>query len=373
MKSRYCGLAAVACAFPVLATGATLQTTVRVEAGATTVLPLDRVQLDMTAPTTTINDTLDTDTLAVPSGSAFAQLAAATSASKLAFGFQKFDFGPMIQQIGSVPSTASAFWRLKINGRAAAVGAADAILRQGDDVSWALVTDWEAPELSLTVSADLVRAGAPLKILVRRVDNLGRTTPASTAKVVIGTRTVAVDATGRATVRASSGMQHIQAVESPASGRVHSPSLSVCGFETTPTECGAPSQTDADTDFVAPQTVITGPGPRARITRLPALHGLVTRDRSKIASIMVALAKQSAGRCRFVGPSGRLGVARPCSQRRWLDATRLSATKWTFTLPGALPLGSYRAWSRATDSAGNRESARRPRLNLIGFTIGANS
>ena len=57
--------------------------------------------------------------------------------------------------------------------------------------------------------------------------------------------------------------------------------------------------------------------------------------------------------------------------RTWLTALRPSAINWVFTLRRNLPRGTYLVWSRAQDTAGNRETERRTRKNLVGFIAGA--
>ncbi len=372
MNVRSSALAVCVCAFPAAAAAATIPTTVRVEAPSGTVLPLGRVALDATPlSVVTINDTLDADTFDASSGSAFAQLAQAANGASVPFGFQPFSFGPMVQQIGAAASTSTAFWRFKVNGVAAAVGAADYTLRSGDDISWALVTDWEAPELALHVSGDVTRVGTPVVAAVRRIDNTGKSTPGNGVIVTYGGKRATTGALGTATFTAVAGVQQVQASASPASGPVRSASLAVCAWSTATVECPDASNAGQPADFVAPWTTITVPRGRATVARLRVLRGVVTRDRSKIASVHVAIAKREGTLCRFVQPNGRLGVAGSCASRTWLTARRPSATNWVYALRRTLPLGNYQLWSRGEDMAGNRETGRRTRMNLIGFTVGA--
>ena len=372
MKLRSYALAASVCALPAATAVAAMPTTVRVEAPGGSVVPLGRVAVDDTPlSVVTVRDTLDADTFDTASGSAFAQLAQATTTASVPFGFQPFSFGPMVQQIGTAASTATAFWRFKVNGAAAAVGAADYQLKAGDNVSWALVTDWEAPELALVVSGDVTRVGTPVLATVRRVDNAGKATPAIGVQVTYATKSATTDAAGTARFVAVAGVQQIQASSSPASGPVRSPALAVCAWSKATVECPDASKVGQPADFVAPWTTITAPRARATVVAPRMLRGLVTRDRSKIASVQVAIAKREGSLCRFVQPSGQLGVAGPCVSRTWLTALRPSAINWVFTLRRNLPRGTYLVWSRAQDTAGNRETERRTRKNLVGFIAGA--
>jgi hypothetical protein len=372
MKLRSYALAASVCALPAAtAAAAVVPTTVRVEAPGGSVLPLGRVSLDTATATVTVNDTLDADTVDAPSGSAFVQLAQASASANVPFGFQSFSFGPMIQQIGADASTSAAFWRFKVNGAAAAVGASDYTLKPGDDVSWALVTDWEAPELSLTVSGDVTRVGTPVVATVRRVDNSGKTTPGSGVTVTYGAKRATTNDAGTATFAAVAGVQQLQASASPASGPVRSASLTVCAWSTATTQCPDASSNGQPADFVAPWTTIIAPRGRSTVARPRVVRGLVTRDRSRIAWVRVAIAKREGAQCQFVQPSGRLGVATSCVNRTWLTARRPSATNWVYALRRTLPLGNYQIWSRSEDTAGNRETERRTRKNLVGFIVGA--
>lgn len=367
MKIRLRGLGAAWLALPAVALAAPITTTVRIESPAATVLPPTSVVVDPAGADVTVNDTTDADTFTTTAGSAFAQLGSATATAGMVLGFQSFAFGPMVERIGSASSTASAFWRFKVNGVAAAVGAADYTLQAGDSVSWSLVTDWEAPELAVAVSSDAVRVGSPFTVTVVRVDNAGATTPAAGATVHYGSATATADVGGTAVFAPSaSGVRAVRATESPASGTVRSESLDVCAYAADPTVCGLPAS--GGDDLVAPGTEILTPAAGARTAALRLVRGRVSPDRSDVAAVHVAIARRSGRLCRFMGPLGRFGARRSCANRRWLPA-RVSGTNWRYALPGPVPATRYRIWSRATDGAGNREHVTLAGINVIGLAV----
>jgi hypothetical protein len=80
-----------------------------------------------------------------------------------------------------------------------------------------------------------------------------------------------------------------------------------------------------------------------------------------VASVRVALAREVAhGRCRFVTVRRRFSRARSCRRARFLHVR--GAPTWTFAPKLRLTPGRYRLTARATDTAGNVESARAGRM-----------
>ena len=190
MRIRLLGVgAAMALVLPTLGAAAPITATVRVEGVDATVLPPTPITVD-DAPgaTMTVADSTDTDTVTVPASSALAQLARATTASGLPLAFQNLSFGAQILRIGAAtaPGATPPFWRLKVNGTAAPVGAGDYLLAAGDSVSWALVSDFDAHELDLAVSGDTYALGTSFTATVTSVDNTGAVTPAAGATVTYG-------------------------------------------------------------------------------------------------------------------------------------------------------------------------------------------
>lgn len=372
MKTRLLGVgAALVLAAPPLASAAPVTATVRVEGTSDTVLAATPIVVDDTAGATlTVRDTTDADTATVPAGSAMAQLAVATSGSGLPFGFKVFSFGQQVLRIGAATAseTATPFWRFKLNGKVADVGADQVALRTGDSVTWSLVSDWESHELDLTVAGDKVTLGGTVTATVTSVDNNGVASPAAGASVTYGPQTAIADATG--TARFATTAPGVQLVQATRSGEVRSQTRSVCVSGTDPTICSLPPATVTKTDTVAPGSQITAPISRRDYRALARIRGTVSPDRSDIAGVEVAIARKVGTRCAFIGPKGYIGRPKACTDRRYL-AARTSGTNWVYTPKRPLAKGTYVVWSRATDGAGNVESVAIAGVNVVSFTIGS--
>lgn len=356
-----------------IASAAPITTTLRIEGPTETVLPATSVTLDGAAPTMTVRDTTDTDTTDVPGASALAQLAATTSSAGLALGFQNFAFGPQILRIGPAvaPGATPPFWRYKVNGKTADVGAHQQILRAGDSVTWALVSDFDARELDVAVSSDKVALGGAFTVTVRSVDNAGAATPSAGATVTYGGQSATATVDG--TVTFATTAAGVQLVQATRAGEVRSPSRAVCAYGADPTVCSlppAPPVREPKTDNVAPGSEIVAPlsGRTYRAVRL--IRGTVGPDRSDVAGVEIALAKRVGTLCAFMGPKGYFGKPRPCTERRFVPA-RLSGANWVLVPRRTLGNGKYRLWSQATDGAGNRERVGIAPVNVIAFTIAA--
>jgi hypothetical protein len=125
----------------------------------------------------------------------------------------------------------------------------------------------------------------------------------------------------------------------------------------------------------APTTALPPPGlecrdraaPRVTLRRLrlgrrlEALAGrgsdLACGRRARVSRIQVSLRRASGRRCRFLGPSGRLGAATDCGRRTYLPAR--GRTRWSLRRSVRLAQGRYELRVRATDRAGNRSAAAR--------------
>jgi hypothetical protein len=123
-------------------------------------------------------------------------------------------------------------------------------------------------------------------------------------------------------------------------------------------------------DRIVPRSSFRG---RRRVSRLGlVLHG-VSGDRGcgrhgagRVALIRVALALAVGKKCRFVRSGGRYGPLVSCLRSTYLNAR--GTTRFTFTFHHRLRPGTYKAWSRAIDAAGNVERKDR-RRNLIRLTV----
>jgi subtilase family serine protease len=71
----------------------------------------------------------------------------------------------------------------------------------------------------------------------------------------------------------------------------------------------------------------------------------------RVARVRVAVARRAGKRCRFLKAKKGFTAPRSCSRRVYLSAK--GTARWRFTRSGRLPEGSYRAYVRGTDAAGN--------------------
>jgi hypothetical protein len=78
-----------------------------------------------------------------------------------------------------------------------------------------------------------------------------------------------------------------------------------------------------------------------------------------VRRVSVAVARRTGGGCRFLRPGGALGPKTSCARTRYLTAGGTST--WRLRVHHRLPAGSYVAWVRAVDAAGNVERKQRSR------------
>lgn len=348
---------------------ATLAFAVAASAVSTSVAVVDRfgptqIDLDPTAGPATITDDFDADTFQVPALSATAQLRAAATARRARLGFDVFGFGSFVSRVGpSLPSGQA--YRLTRNHRSAAVGADALLLAEGDYVQWAPLrfAAFSRPELSLRLSSDAVPAGSPFTVQVLRHNVAsGAAVPAPGATVRYRRTTATTNRRG--TVRFVAGRAGAARVHASAKGAVETPSHAVCTFAGDPRPCGVDAPAGS-VDNVAPGSEIRAPRAGGAVR---SLRGSAGPDRSDIARVEVALARQTGGRCRFLNEDARFTGPRRCSARVFVDARRTGGN-WTLGLPSALAAGAYRVWSRATDGAGNRENSSIRGVNSVRFNV----
>jgi hypothetical protein len=367
---------AVALALPVIALGASTNTTLRVEGGAAGTLPETAVTNDDTAgPTVVVKDSADVDTATVPWNSATAQIDAGLRRFGIPLAFSVDPaFGSFISRIGPDAGSLTSFWLYKVNHKAAQVGADAQLLTTGDSVLWYFTSDFTARELDLAPSGDKLPQGQPFTVTVRSYDNDGIAVPATGANVVYGDQSTTADATGKANF-AATGLG-VKLVSATRVGEVRSQARAVCSYTVDPTVCSLPAAplpvasaagaTIGDT--VAPGSVIASPVSGRRYQTLRTLRGSAGPDRSDISAVEVSVARRVGTLCRFMGRKGGFTAARSCVNRLFIPA-RSNGSRWLAQLPVALPAGKYRAWSRAVDGSGNRESVGISAVNAISFTI----
>jgi hypothetical protein len=82
--------------------------------------------------------------------------------------------------------------------------------------------------------------------------------------------------------------------------------------------------------------------------------------KGNIKRVSIAVARKAGKRCRFLRRSGTFGSATSCSKAAYLTAHGKS--RWSLTLRGTFPAGSYVARVRATD---RRRNVERPRGGAV--------
>ena len=120
----------------------------------------------------------------------------------------------------------------------------------------------------------------------------------------------------------------------------------------------------AAADRIAPSTRFSSPIAFKKVKQVKRLVGVTAPDRSDIASVSYALAKRVGTLCSFRRANGTLAPAGACSKQIWLPAT--GRAFWHVTLSKPLGAGRWRAFSQATDGAGNVES---PFESQTSFTV----
>jgi uncharacterized delta-60 repeat protein len=102
---------------------------------------------------------------------------------------------------------------------------------------------------------------------------------------------------------------------------------------------------------LAPRARFTAPGPRAAGGAVRSLRGTAAADAARVE---VALVRRLPGtrRCSALRSTApRFAPARGCAATRWLSV-RPRGGVWRLRLRAPLPAGRYRAWVRATPTAG---------------------
>jgi subtilase family serine protease len=115
-------------------------------------------------------------------------------------------------------------------------------------------------------------------------------------------------------------------------------------------------RTNACRDRSAPLSRFTRRALRASQRRLVLAgtssdRGCGARSAGRVARVTVAVARLRARRCRFLRGRTGLTPSRSCARATYVKARGTS--RWRLTMRRRLPRGSYRAYVRAVDAAGN--------------------
>lgn len=386
--ARAARLATVAACVATIAAGAAaapaqadaLDTTIRVEGSAATLVPESAISIEG-AGTEELWDNSFTP-WPVHRGSAFWQVYRAASGGAQNFEFKGFPFGLQVVAIGADVSGGSVGWQFKVNHVSPQVGADQTALASGDSVLWYYGGFAGARDLDVAPSADALRRGTSFTATVVSYDADGAPSPAAGASVAYGAATATADAQGRATFIAQG--DGVQGVRASRAGDVRSATRAVCTYDADPAVCnvagpppepGAPSAPTPTAggglvaDTVAPGSAIGQPVLRSRRAKVRSIAGTAGPDRTDVAKVEVSLGLRVGTQCRFRTKSGRLTAARACADPEWVTALT-AGTRWLLPLGGKnLRKGAWRVESRATDGAGNVESTRIPGANIGAFTV----
>jgi hypothetical protein len=293
------------------------------------------------------------------------------------------------------PLGSTDYWRLVLNGRDSGAGFAGTAVHDGDHVD-VIATDFtaasEPPLLVVSPSAATVPDGTSFTVKVSSFDTTGAASPSPAvgALVSYGNLQGLADSDGNVTFMGTgSGFSSVSA---SLFGATPSQVVSVCAYGSDPTVCqlpapatpappaaasagtGTPAGTNTSTpvstasaasaDRIAPSSQFTAPLAFSKLKVVKRLVGVVAPDRSDIATVSYALARRVGTLCSFRKANGTLATASSCSKPIWLPAT--GRAFWHVTLSKPLAAGRWRAFSRATDGAGNVES---PFESQTSFTV----
>jgi hypothetical protein len=281
----------------------------------------------------------------------------------------------------------NAYWRLVVNGKDSPTGFAGTALHPGDHID-VIATDFTKPEpplLTVAATPAAVHAGTSFTVKVTSLDTsgFGTTGPAAQAVVSYGNLQAVAGADG--TVSFIGSGTGFTSVSATLAGATSSQVVSVCSYGSDPTVCALPAPatpasppaapvaatttpvsaaSTSSADRIAPSTHFSAPVAFAKVKRVKRLVGVTSPDRSDIASVSYALARRVGTLCSFRRGDGTLAPASSCSKAIWLPAT--GRAFWHVTLSKPLASGRWRAFSRATDGAGNVES---PFESQTSFTV----
>lgn len=272
---------------------------------------------------------------------------------------------------------ATDYWRLVVNGKDASAGFAGTPVHDGDRID-VIATDYTAAEPPLLTSAASLAAvplGTSFTVKVTSLDTsgFGTTRPAAGALISYGNLQALAGADGTASFMGT-GLGY-SSVSATLAGATSAQLVSVCTYGADPTICKLPApavptppaaaaQTGTSapisaasttaSDRIAPSSHFSAPIAFKRLKTVKRLVGVTSSDRSDIQRVDYALAKRVGTLCSFRRANGTLAPAASCSKAIWLPAT--GRTFWHVTLSKPLAAGRWRAFSRATDGAGNVES-----------------
>ena len=371
--------ALAAAAAPAVASPVTA--TIRVEGLTGTVIPTTTLQTDARP---IVSDDSAVHELAAPSALTLTEDAADAAGLSVACTWSTTYDDCQVQGFPALfPAGSTDYWRLVVNGKDSPTGFAGTALHTGDRVD-VIATDYTQPEpplLTLAPSSPAISDGTTFTVKVTSLDTsgFGTTGPAVGALVSYGSLQAVTGADGTASFMATgAGYTSLSAT---LTGATSSQVLSVCAYGADPTVCSLPAPavppapaaatptpvaaaSVASADRIAPSSHFSAPLAFSKVKVVKRLVGVTAPDRSDIASVSYALAKRVGTLCSFRRANGTLAPATSCANAIWLPAT--GRAFWHVTLSRPLAAGRWRAFSRATDGAGNVEA---PFESQTSFTV----
>jgi hypothetical protein len=376
-------LLATAAAVAAPASASPVTATIRVEGLSGPVIPTTTLQTDARP---IVSSDFASHELAAPSALTLTEDAADAAGLSVACTWSTTFNDCQVTGFPTAFTDPNDYWRLVVNGKDSPTGFAGTALHPGDRID-VIATDFTQPEpplVTLAPSSTTVADGTSFTVKVTSLDTsgFGTTGPGAGAVVSYGSLQAVAGADGSVSfMGAGAGFSSLSAT---LPGATSSQVLSICSYGADPTVCSLPapavpptpaaavvtsaptvsSAAVASADRIAPSSRFSAPLAFGKAKNVKRLVGVTAPDRSDIASVSYALAKRVGTLCSFRRANGTFAPASSCSKAIWLSATGRAFWHVTFTKP--LAPGRWRAFSRATDGAGNVEA---PFESQTSFTV----
>jgi hypothetical protein len=361
--------------------------TIRVEGLSSTVIPTTSLQTDARP---IVSDDGKSHSLTVPSALTLAADAAQANGVSVKCTWSDTYNDCFVSGFPDpFPAGATDYWRLVVNGKDASAGFSGTPVHEGDRID-VIATDYTAPEpplLTTAPSAATVPLGTSFSVHVTSLDTsgFGTTGPAAGAQVSYGALQAVAGADGTVSFMGT-GLGY-SSISATLPGATSAQLVSICAYGADPTICKLPppsvpalpaaaaaaaagtatpisAASTAAADRIAPSSRFSAPIAFKKVKLVKRLVGVTAPDRSDIQGVSYALAKRVGTLCSFRRGDGTLAPAGSCAKAIWLPAT--GRAFWHVTLSKPLGAGRWRAFSRATDGAGNVES---PFESQTSFTV----
>src|SRR5436305_2673461 len=329
---------------------------VRIEGAGATLLPQTLVQ---TASTTKVEGN------ACPGIDATGALDDATAGSWRGSYSTKFHDYLVSSILGETP-TGNNFWTLWVNGRSSTTGGCSTQLHPGDHELWfdcQADANFNCTNNPLAVSAPaIVQRGHTFTVTVKQLDGAGHRTPI-TGAAVAGHGIAGVSGSGGLTrlIAHAAGVVTLQADKS---GATPSDPVFMCVYAHHRSECGS-----ASAGPIVHVDAITEHERFARNIAPRELTGTAGPDPAGLTDVSLSLLRHAPhNHCSFYdGDRGRWRTTSCHHAVAPLFSIGASAA-WSYLLPAALPVGSYRLEVVARDGA-DRQTKLRTGVSRLDFAV----